>query len=659
MLKKLLFLWVYTLPLLLMAQPANEVDSLRNSINLATSDSLKIEAMYEYMRATLNNNTSDFEPYVKEMARLSKKIQFKWGLSTAYILALSYYRNVGNYELALKYGDSTEVLLKNDTAANLVLNKGHLHTNRGNLYYFIGDYNKALDDYFKAEKILKQQNFKTLGSVYSSIANCFVRLGNIPKALEFDDMAINSARQFDDKRHLSTTLMNKATRLMNAGDYKTADSILKAVWPIVQKLQNNKSLFTYYFNKGDVEAYYNKDTLTALKYYHQSYNYAKENEDVWQMARALGPLAEFKVDVKQKEAITYIKELYTLADTNGIRESKADALGLYADWYALQGNYKKAFEYQLLHQALMDSITTAESREKMLMMEVRFRIENKEQEIRQLKSKDEISQLSIRQKNTLNYILIGSGVALLLISLLTYRNYRNKQKLQQQRITELETQQQLMATEAVLKGEEQERTRLAKDLHDGLGGMLSGIKFSLNTMKGNLIMTPENAQAFERSVDMLDSSIKEMRRVAHNMMPEGLVKFGLDVALKDFCNDINQSGALKINYQSIGMETAAIEQTTAITIYRVVQELVNNIIKHAAATTAIVQLSRSNDTIAITVEDDGKGFDTTILNQAKGIGWSNIQNRVTFLNGRLDVQSTAGKGTSILIELETGTILGK
>jgi signal transduction histidine kinase len=237
--------------------------------------------------------------------------------------------------------------------------------------------------------------------------------------------------------------------------------------------------------------------------------------------------------------------------------------------------------------------------------------------------------------------------------LLGYRTYQQKQQLQQQRITELETQQQLTATEAVLKGEEQERSRLAKDLHDGLGGMLSGIKYSFNSMKGNLIMTPDNAQAFERSMDMLDSSIKEMRRVAHNMMPEALVKFGLDAALKDFCSDINQSGALQVSYQSIGMEHEMTDQTKAIGIYRIIQELINNTMKHAAAKNAIVQLSRSADSIALTVEDDGKGFDTSILNTAKGIGWANIIHRVEFLKGKLDVNSQPGKGTSVLVEFVT------
>ncbi|MBI3137514.1 MAG: hypothetical protein HYZ15_02895 [Sphingobacteriales bacterium] len=172
-------------------------------------------------------------------------------------------------------------------------------------------------------------------------------------------------------------------------------------------------------------------------------------------------------------------------------------------------------------------------------------------------------------------------------------------------------------------------------------------------MKGNLIMTPENQQAFERSMDMLDSSIREMRRVAHNMMPEALVKFGLSTAIRDFCEEINRSGALQVTYQSIGMENVPVEQSTAIAIYRIVQELINNTMKHAAARTAIVQLGKTGEGINITVEDDGKGFDPVILKSDGGIGWSNIRSRVEYLKGKMDVQSAPGKGTSVHIELTT------
>jgi len=172
-------------------------------------------------------------------------------------------------------------------------------------------------------------------------------------------------------------------------------------------------------------------------------------------------------------------------------------------------------------------------------------------------------------------------------------------------------------------------------------------------MKENLIMTPDNALAFERSIDMLDSSIKEMRRVAHNMMPEILVRYGLDTALKEFCNEIDRSGVIHTSYQSIGMDKVELEQTVSVTIYRIVQELMSNAIKHALAKSALVQLHYSGQEklLAVTVEDDGKGFDTAVLEQSQGIGWSNIRNRVEFLKGKIDIKSAPGKGTSALIEI--------
>ena len=136
-------------------------------------------------------------------------------------------------------------------------------------------------------------------------------------------------------------------------------------------------------------------------------------------------------------------------------------------------------------------------------------------------------------------------------------------------------------------------------------------------------------------------------------MPESLVKFGLDTALRDFCNDINQSGAIRATYQSMGLENAILEQTTSIAVYRIVQELINNTLKHASAKTAIVQVFKTNGEISITVEDDGKGFDPMILQMANGIGWNNIQNRVDFLKGKINVQSEKEKGTSVHIELNT------
>lgn len=167
----------------------------------------------------------------------------------------------------------------------------------------------------------------------------------------------------------------------------------------------------------------------------------------------------------------------------------------------------------------------------------------------------------------------------------------------------------------------------------------------------NYIITPDNQQAFERGIDMLNKSINEMRRVAHNMMPEALVRFGLDVALRDFCNEINQSGAITVDYHSVNFQDTQLDQTISITIYRIIQELINNVIKHAGATSAIVQLVKTGEKLTFKVEDNGKGFDTYGLTSNKGSGWINIKNRIDCLKGTIDIASRKDEGTFVRIEL--------
>ena len=315
-----------------------------------------------------------------------------------------------------------------------------------------------------------------------------------------------------------------------------------------------------------------------------------------------------------------------------------------------------AFFYLKQLTGIKDSLKNDEINKAIAEMESKYQSEKKEKEIFRLQKNKEIQALSIKQKSTLNYILIGSIVALLITAFLAYRNFRHRQslakkqvELQEQIIRELEKDRQLVAVDSMLIGQEEERSRLAKDLHDGLGGLLSGVKFSLSNMKDNLIITPDNMAVFERSLDMIDTSIKELRRVAHNMMPEMLTKFGLDEALKEYCNTINATNLLSVKYQSMGMDTR-VEKSAEIIIYRIIQELLNNIMKHATATEAMVQLIKEDGRFNIIVEDNGKGFNTALLKNDKGAGLVSIQSRVDYLKGRLDIHSEIGKGTLVNIE---------
>ena len=494
------------------------------------------------------------------------------------------------------------------------------------------------------EKIKDTNNVATM---YGNLSRMYNEMELYDKAIAFGKMGIALGEEYKDFKGMLISLNNLGNCYLSSDRNAEAITIFERLLTDGQKYRRSRSVLNALINLGaiyfdladeknltrvakkmkDMESTFDAADHNGASYRHLVYGYDYILQKRFDIAEK-----EFMDGLKIAEADSILVPMQSLyLAMSIIKYAKHDFAGA-AVWDDKWGAVEQNMNKQEMAEYAVD-------------IEARYATESKEAKI-----KLQASQL--KQKSTVNYILIGSAAALLIIFGLLFINYRHNQKIQLQRINELETQQQLTATEAVLKGEERERTRLAKDLHDGLGGMLSGIKYSFSTMKGNLIMTPENNHAFERSMDMLDSSIKEMRRVAHNMMPEALIKFGLDTALKDFCNDINNSGALQLSYQSFGLADSTIDQTIAITVYRIVQELINNTMKHAAAKTALVQVSKSNNQLTITVEDDGRGFDVNLLNQSKGIGWSNIQNRVDFLNGKLDVRSDSVKGTSVQIDLE-------
>lgn len=196
---------------------------------------------------------------------------------------------------------------------------------------------------------------------------------------------------------------------------------------------------------------------------------------------------------------------------------------------------------------------------------------------------------------------------------------------------------------------EQERNRMARDLHDGLGGMLSGIKHSLSAIGSGITTRNDSDAIVGNTIGMLDASIKELRRVAYNMMPESMLRFGLDASIRDYCYDLSANGNVQVVFQSYGVDNWTPKQEVAISIYRIVQELVTNSLRHANASQVIVQFIKDNNKLNITVEDNGQGFDKSLLYHSKGIGWLSMKHRVAQLKGVIEINSEKGKGVSVNI----------
>jgi two-component system NarL family sensor kinase len=648
-----LLLSLYLLPIAAFSQQS-WIDSIRAGIPQQKNDTEVIRSwinLCNRLRITDTVEALKCRDKVDSMARASGKEYFR---------GLSFFTE-GLYQLSkdhVRAGSSLEkaihIFLQFPNDPNVILSLSAAYINLGVIHSVNGDYPAAIDHFLHAEHLLPRSpagNDK-LSIIYSNLSDIYGVIKKSEEALLYSKRSLDLAHLKNDKQRLMKSYFSYGTNLVLAKKAATGLPYLDSALHLSRELND---LSITYLSMVHIGMYYfdNKRFDTAYPYLLDCLAFAKASHNAMFIQDGYINLAENETKrAHYAPAAAYLDSFRHVNHTPTLITLKAyydEALQLYEH----MGDYKKALAYSDSASHVKDSMYQQDNIRQIEFRQARYAHEKQQNEIDRLEDEKKLQALALSRKNIVNYFLLTAIVTLSIISFLYYRNHRQKQKLQQQRIAEFEREKQLAATEAVLKGEEQERTRLAKDLHDGLGGMLSGIKHSFNSMKNNLIMSAESQQLFRRSLDMLDSSIREMRRVAHNLMPEALLKFGLDAALKDFFNDIDGSGALQVRYQSIGMDNAVIDQTTAITIYRVIQELISNAIKHAAARNMIVQLSRIQSQISVTVEDDGKGFNTNVLSQSKGIGWTNIFSRIEFLKGSIDVQSQPGTGTSVLIELHT------
>src|SRR5450432_14075 len=623
------------------AQQPNNRDSLLLQLVKAKEDTNKVWTLLHLAKYYETNNQDSSVYYLEKSKTLSESLRFTRGIFYYYQQNSIVSFTRGNYEKAMEENNTALRLarqLKDSSLVIMMLN--HI----GIVYGLEQKYNEQLDFALQVKNVVESMNDSTrLSGAYHNLANCYNNLKQHRKAVDYALLSIRIYVVYKKKNDYINRVY--ATLAQNYEGLQMTDSALyfydKAVQESIRLNDKYAEASIYGFISGLYADRYQFNDM--LKVSEKSLALARELQSSQMVASALYNLgyANF-FNGHNSEAKKNITEALEISMKDSLRE---ELINSYADLSyiaARDGDFKTLIWAKKKTDSIYEIVLKNEVVKNTTELEKKYETEKKDNLLRR-------QQVQIQRKNTLNYILIGGTVTFLLISLLAYRTYIQKQRIQQQRIRELEKDRQLVAVDSMLKGQEEERSRLAKDLHDGLGGLLSGVKFSLSNMKDNLIVTPENMALFERSLDMIDGSINELRRVAHNMMPEMLTKFGLDEALKEYCNTIQATKLLEVRYQSVGMDSP-LDKSTQIIIYRIIQELLNNTMKHAAATEFFVQLIRENNRLNLVAEDNGKGFDTELLQKRRGDGWTNIRSRVDYLKGQLDVHSEPGKGTLVNIE---------
>lgn len=629
---------------------SKEAQTLWQEIQKMENSKVKVDKLID-LGIYFQNVNIDSSIIINEKAlEVAESIDYQEGI-IKYASNQSYmYNLLGEFQKGLEINQkSHETALKlNDKAKQL-----SALANMGISYSYLNDYDQAIRHYQMALDIaIETKDNLRSAKIYGIISGTYNNMGQssimdsvlFEKAIHFGKQALTISRTLKDSVLLSDNLItlalayNNLERLDDAFPFASeAETISKSIGlsqnyahalSILAKIARNKKQYDEAINLATEAASIQKQMGSDMG-----------------LAIVLKELAlcyQYKGDNKQ--ALEVINEAITIAESqemsyilDGMYINKADYL------YELK-SYKEAYDFLDKGHTLSDSIRGLEIKTQINELEKKYETAKKEQNILQLTTKQKLN----------NWIIIGLILILFAISiigLIWRKNLKYKTKLIEQEKEKLQNEKQIQATASIIKGQEDERHRLAKDLHDGLGGMLSGLKYTLNNMGDNMVLSGRSVDSFNNALSMLDQAIVEMRKVAHNMMPESLLKFGIDETLKDYISKMNASNPMKIHYQAYNYER--LDQSLEINLYRIIQEVINNAVKYAKASDMYIQMDYQDDHLHLTIEDNGIGFDTTVENSKSGIGLKNIADRVSYMNGKLEMSSSPGKGTLFVIEIKT------
>jgi signal transduction histidine kinase len=508
----------------------------------------------------------------------------------------------------------------------------------GQINQMHGKYNLAVDSYLKSLELAEKINEETrVEKGYLVLASTYAQLTNFEQAELYFLKGEKLGRKLHDSLNLAVASMGLCNVYAQKKNYaqamkygQQADEILSAVphAPAYYLMGVNNYMSKLYSDMRDYDR--------AFAYAQKAVAYGQQTNVPAYMAQASYTLAYCYLGQKK-----YSDAARTAAGILAIDTSNANLnLQLYETIAKANiglGNTEKATEYFNKTIAGLRSTSNEKYQSSLSEMEVKYDTEKKNAQIAAME----------KEKKFMTILGISMGIILLLAFVIFFSLWRltkRKKQLAETQVKQLELEKKFVATQAVLDGETQERTRLAKDLHDGLGSMLTGTRLNLMELQKGATLNYESLQNFDKAMTLLDESIDEMRRVAHHLMPDSLSRYGLKAAIGDFCQNLSS----KIEFDYFGQETR-LDPNLAIMIYRSIHELANNALKYSGASQILVQIMQEPGRIAFTVQDNGCGFDTSA--ETRGTGLQNIKNRIASFGGNLEINSKIGAGTEINYEL--------
>lgn len=541
----------------------------------------------------------------------------------------------------------------------------------------------------------------TLGKTYFLMANFQAeKFANYDNAIEYYTRAKQYFQISGDSTNFYKTQYAIAKRYMEAGflteSYKLYSTILESkfikndpkqnAWMLFEmsrlsKLRGDEYQSLQYLNQAIIINSTVQDTVlmtrlsfekintlielleidSALVLAFNTFKLSNEHNNLDEIAESLfyiGYLNKLKLDYDK--AIKYLTKSENIYHYKAYDEKRKKLYFELSESYAQSGNYKSAFEYINKYTLLNDSILNKSRIESISNLALKYGTKEKESSIKVLEiDKQYAEEKNKKQKRILYALTIGLFVVLTFIYfLIRFYNQRiastniineQKEEINKRKIKELEDNIKITSMQSVIEGQEIERERIAKELHDSLGGLLSTIKLQFDNSKFNLDNN-FNYTAFHRAHELLDTAVEEVRTISRNLQPGSLKKLGLVAAIKDLINRFESLQSPEIYFQYYEVPQI-MDKMVSLTVYRILQELLTNSLKHANAKEILIQLNTEDDELVIQYEDDGIGFDQSNIYK-KGMGLENIKSRINYLHGSLSLDSNHNEGLSVLIRVK-------
>lgn len=518
---------------------------------------------------------------------------------------------------------------------------GEFHKFHGIGLYFKGSYDSAAIYYYKALDQLKDvKDLSARAAVLNELGKLYRKTRDLDRALQNYDEAYQIYVDLKDETGMSTILNESGVVYEYKGDYDEAINRYNRCMKICEK-KNDSVCIAYSLSFIGGVYILEKKYKEAEKYLLRSLSYREKLNDPFSLAFSHSDLGMFYFESKQyQKAIHQFEISNKITIAMNLKELYMSNLKILSSIAEKTNDPSKALEFFRHYTILKDSIMSEGKLKQIEELNAKYQSEKKEQQLK-------LQNLEIQKKN---YFLWGSAIVFGLVLFSLFSFYRKRQIQNAANMQYAVMQEQDRATRAVIEAEEKERQRIAADLHDGIGQMMSVAKMNLSTFEHELSFKNDHQKtAFENVMKLVDESCKEIRSVSHQMMPNALLKSGLASAIKEFVEKIDDR-IIRITLHTEGLENR-LESNTETVLYRIIQECVNNVLKHANAKTLDISVIKDTDGISATIEDNGIGFNIKDRTKFDGIGLKNIITRVKFLKGSIEFDSENEKGTLVAIHI--------